>query len=340
MKPETSSRRRIAIFGIALPAAALTAALVLTLLWIPRLPNPVAVHWAFSGTPNGFGPPATYLVITALAWLLWLAIAIPNLRLARKGRYWATSRWNLTLGTWIACLLSGVTIGGQIVQLDLPTSAEAPSVAGPLLWSLVGATALALVTYAGLPKGQPQATRGGQITPTPLRPGEKAAWLSEATSPKWITIPVFVVGSASLVAGVAAALGRTPDAWPLLGVGAILLIVLGAFTTFKVSVGSEGLVVRSYLGWPGKRVALARIRSVELVEVDPIAQWGGYGWRSRPGGSALVTRKGVGLQVTMTSGKTFTVTAEDSAGGARLLAALIADANQTQDGEAADADSH
>ena len=42
--------------GLLAPLVVITAALVLVLVWMPRMPNPAATHWGGSGGPDDVTP--------------------------------------------------------------------------------------------------------------------------------------------------------------------------------------------------------------------------------------------------------------------------------------------
>ena len=162
-------------------------------------------------------------------------------------------------------------------------------------------------------------------------------------APRWVYVPMTagLAGVLPLVMGatvvrsawqtvyttnirmIVAILGVAGGPHYLLLVAALLAILPIAFAVFHVSVGREGLLVRSVLGWPWRRIDLSQIASVEVVDVHPFQQWGGWGWRSNPQGTAVVTRKGPALQTTLTNGRVFVVTCEDARRGAATLTALV-----------------
>lgn len=316
---------RISLVGIGLPTLLSVIALVLTVQWYPRLPDPVAVHWGGAGVPDGFGPPATYLAMTLLAWLLGAAMAVPLVIRAHRGTYGTGARWLLAMAVWLTVLLCGASVGGQWLQLDLTDAATAPSVLPTLLWSALAATLLGGVAYAVLPK--PVAvvpSHEGVVVPMTLAPSEKAAWSSIAVTTRWIVVPVACAVVVTLLVAVFTASAASPVPWMFAGLALLLAALLALFGAFRVSVGDQGLVVRSYLGWPSRRIPLDDIKQVAVVELNPLDGWGGYGWRTQPRGTAVITRNGVALQVTRRNGRVFAVTAEDCGAGASLLAALVA----------------
>jgi len=72
-----------------------------------------------------------------------------------------------------------------------------------------------------------------------------------------------------------------------------------------------------------KSIGLSRIRTVRSEPVNP-GSWGGWGYRVMPGRSAVVLRAGEGVVLTLTNGKEFAVTVDDSATLASVLGSLSA----------------
>jgi hypothetical protein len=143
-----------------------------------------------------------------------------------------------------------------------------------------------------------------------VAPGERVSWVGRA-SVKW---PLF------LLAGSVAAYVFVPE----LGVWlSVLLVVLAlAMMQVEANVNNDGLVVRMG-GIPVRRIALEQVSSARAIDLEP-TQWGGWGWRAIPNGSAIVLRRGDALELTFVGGRRFAVTVDDSATGAALLNGLVA----------------
>ena len=114
------------------------------------------------------------------------------------------------------------------------------------------------------------------------------------------------------------------EVWWILAIVAVLFIVLLAtMGIFRVRVSDAGLQVSSPLGIPRFVVPLDEVETVSVVEVQPLAQFGGYGVRlGLDGRFGVVLHGGEGIQVVRRSGKTFVVAVDDAEMGAALLQAL------------------
>ena len=77
------------------------------------------------------------------------------------------------------------------------------------------------------------------------------------------------------------------------------------------------------MGLPRFTVPLADVASVSVVQIIPMAEFGGWGIRMGIDGRfGIVLHTGPAIQVVRRSGKTFVVTVDDADTGAALLTAL------------------
>ncbi|MFG2978261.1 hypothetical protein ACGFYY_35415 [Streptomyces sp. NPDC048331] len=114
--------------------------------------------------------------------------------------------------------------------------------------------------------------------------------------------------------------------WPF----GLALLVLGlvctVISTVRVSVDRRGVTVGSAL-LPRPRLPLplplATITSAATTRIDPVADFGGWGYRLRPNRRGVVLRSGEALSVRTTSGTEYLVTVEDSTTAAALLNGLV-----------------
>lgn len=121
-----------------------------------------------------------------------------------------------------------------------------------------------------------------------------------------MTVPLFLwLGFALFALGVVllgAAIGGGGGASALFS-GVIMLVVTLpelAFGRLRISVDWRGLkVVTWIMGISLKTIPLNAVMSVHTTRNEPL-QWGGWGYRIRPGSSAIILRTGPGLVVTLT----------------------------------------
>jgi len=175
-----------------------------------------------------------------------------------------------------------------------------------------------------VPSPPPAATRAaappGGAAPTPLRSGERAVWSARTTASP-VAFAILAVALAPLAA--LAVAGFAPI---FLGVTAVLLVVLTvSLLAARVWVDDRGHTVAAPLGRPVFRVPLPDVAAAREVHVDPLTEFGGWGFRVAPGGrSGVVLRRGPALEVTRGDGTRFVVTVAGAGEAASLLTALAA----------------
>lgn len=112
--------------------------------------------------------------------------------------------------------------------------------------------------------------------------------------------------------------------WITLTTLLVLTVLVATMLVFRVRVDTRGLLVRSAVGWPRTWIAAAEIASVRVTEIDPFAEFGGWGWRyGVDGRRGIVLRAGEALEVTRRGGTVFVVTVDDAATAASLLAEAV-----------------
>lgn len=210
-----------------------------------------------------------------------------------------------------------------VLIVNLDAGEGAPGVSFPM-WQLaaaLGAGTLAaglgfvLAALGPVPQ-QPdrsvEAMDGERIV---LADGEVAGWARSADS-WWLPL----IGLGLLVLGVVLFfLGNWSAAVLLLIVG----VVPASFTRPYVSVDRRGITVSGMLPWPRIRVPLDRIEAATSRDINALAEYGGWGYRIRPGRTGVMIRSGEGIVARLVDGREFAVTVDDSATGAALLNTLI-----------------
>ncbi len=324
------------IVGVLVPTLITVPAFVLIVMWMGDVPNPVAIHWNGAGAPNGFAPPWAYLVMVVVAaWLLPVGIAGSGIAAARKGKYSSMLRFLVASAVWLSVLMAVVSAGSIYIQRGLASAEDSPSVVPILLVGLGVATVLALISYTVLPK-PPEVVPDPEshVEPMALAPGENVVWSGIASSTRWILVPILMLAASLVVAAVFTASTKSATAWVLLATSLFLLILMSMLGAFRVSVGNRGLLIRSYMGWPRDSVKFADVADVGVVNVNPVVDWGGWGWRIKPRARGVITRAGEALVVTRVNGTELVVTVDDARTAAAVLLALVDRARSSADAEA------
>jgi hypothetical protein len=100
----------------------------------------------------------------------------------------------------------------------------------------------------------------------------------------------------------------------------LLLVLTGRW---RVTVDRTGLRARGVLGWPSAVVALDEVVRADVVRVDPLREFGGWGFRSDlKGRYGLVLRTGEAISVERAGGGAFVATVDGARAAVSLLNAL------------------
>jgi hypothetical protein len=318
-----STRARIAGVSIALPLVVVAVVTALMASWIGELPATVAVHWGPDGA-DGFASPWVLALLPVTVCVPFAALAVAaSSRRAPSDRPSVTQKILLATAPALAVLLSVAAAGSLWIQRGLTDPGSVPSV---LPWLLVGFAVAALVFIAAwfvLPAADRLPVRGTRAEPLAIPATSVAYWSrTVAFAPSvWV-----LLGSALVLAGVVVgAVAVLSPAAIGIGLAAILVVALSMVLTgvWRVTADRRGLVVRGILGVPVLRVPADDIADVRLVDVQPTADFGGWGVRAAPGrGTGIVLRSGEAIEVVRRNGRSLTVTVEDAATGAGVLAAL------------------
>ena len=320
--------------GAILPLTILAVSTVIVALWLPELPEPSAIHWGANGA-DGFGPGWIHVVI-----LLGIAVLVGVLALIgantprRRSETNGDSPWSSTsrlLGATnlgLASVVSFVSLVSVGTQRGLADAVDAPDI-GPA--SLAGIGLLAGGALAGwfLQPDVPRPERRDSAGAAPLATSatERVVWIGTASiAPLGLAV---LGGSALAVCALAAVLAATGVGGPgvviVLLAAALVVLALVVTTAFRVRIGPAGLLVRSRAGWPRIEIPVADIVAARAIEVDPFAEFGGWGVRhGLDGRSGVVLRRGEALEVTRTGGRRFVVTVDDAATAAGVLATAVA----------------
>ncbi|WP_098008611.1 DUF1648 domain-containing protein [Streptomyces sp. sk226] len=299
---------------------ALIVGLVVHLTVQDRLPDRLAVHFDAGGSADRYMGITAYLLYGLGALLvlgsLWAVFAV-NGKLYGRGRSWLIGG-----GFALAAFLGYLLIAVLLVNVDAP---EGGPGGGFPLWHVavaVGAGAVAwpigalLSRLAPAPEGPDDGDGGGASRERiALADGEVAGW-ARGIGAWWAPLAVLALLTAAV------AVGRDLS-WFAGAPLAVLALVIGTFCRPHVTVDRRGLTVSGLLPKPRLRVPLERMAGADSRRVNALAEYGGWGYRVRPDRSGVITRSGEAIVVSLTSGREFAVTVDDSATGAALLNTLL-----------------
>jgi hypothetical protein len=272
---------------------------------------------------DGFGSFTVMLVLLPLVSLglpaLLAAMVLPALRRGDRG---PQMRLLGAVALALSALMNVLLVGSLAIQRGLADAADAPSIGGVLLWAYAAAIVAGFIGWFAQPAQDVRREPTEPGAEVALAPGEKAVWLRTVSTARWFTLLMIGFAVASGAAGVAILPEAGWAGWLLVGVGLLLGFLVATMTVVSVSVSDEGLTVRGVLGWPTSRVPLDDVVSAEVANVRGLGDFGGWGWRWRPGAQGVILRDGEGIWVKRASGRDFAVTVDDAATGAGLLTAL------------------
>lgn len=319
--------------GLIFPLALLTAALVLVLVWIPRMPNPAATHWSGSGAPDGFGSPWSYVWILlfmghGFVLMLWAFVVfgsrMPAPSPKRQTPIWsANQRFLAAFAAGFAVLMTITMLASVVSQLDIADAADARGIGAPLAIGLGAWIAVAVLGWFVQPKVEITRAEGRPSEPLPLAASERAVWFGEVRPSKtflWVTGLAILAVAASVVFMFAVPTDAVARG---ISIGALLLIVGLSLTStlFRVRIDAAGLVARSFIGWPVFRLPADDVQSVEAGQINPLAEFSGWGMRWSVGRFGIVMRTGEGIIATRKDGRIFAITVDDAETAAAALAA-------------------
>lgn len=315
-----ATRGRAITIGAVVPIIVAALAAVITASWIPELPDPVAVHW-WGDAPDRFGNAWLFILTPLLVCgLFGVFVAATSAKPTAAGLLGAAQKFVLVASVWMSGLLS-VGLGGTLwVQRGLDDAAAASGGAVWMLWGVLAGFALAVPAWFLLPPADKTIGTGETPEPIGLAPTELVSWSRTATTGRGASALIVGVFVLQFVIALVLAANGTPGWGTLLIVAFGLLLLVAATFYWRVTADRRGLTVRSALGWPRTTIPVHEITDVAIVEVQPMAEFGGWGWRHGVDGrSGVVVRTGAAIQVTRANGKRFVVTVDDAATGAAVL---------------------
>ena len=275
----------LVMFGVSLPLVA---------FW-SRYPDPLAVHWEFSGPPNG------EMALTVYAALLATGLIVAWGALIAGARQTMPSAPLTAVTYFIMGLLAAVNAQIVAANLDAATWEEADEMSAALFFAVlvVGAVAGAVGWFAaggshGVPVDVPLAAASGSAS---------NGWVALGAA-----LPIVLIVFIDPI-------------WMILIV--VISIAMVAFSSVRVEADEHGVTVNTGpFGWPRTRIPIAEITGAAAFDVKPMA-YGGWGYRVRSGVRAFVIRSGPAIRIERSLGSDILVTVDDAPVGAAAIGALV-----------------
>lgn len=313
------ARRAFVLVGLVAPVVFALIAIGIILTWLPGLPDRVIVHWG-PGGPDGFGAPVNYVWLQALCGIgIPALMTLPTLAMM-KGAWGITCRFLAALSLGISALICAIAVGSLAIQRD----GADPGAVGPVM--ALGFTGMLVFGVVGwfLQPNVVTPPAPGRTVRLQLAPGERAAWFGTASMGRAGVIVLSVAVLVLAVATVWVFLLEPGVGWILAALTVLLIVLIATTLVFRVRAGAEGLTVRSIAGWPRWSIPASDIADVQVVTVNPMGDFGGWGLRlSVDGRVGVVLRTGEALQITRRKGRPFVVTVDDAETAAAVLSAQV-----------------
>ena len=312
----TLSPRRAVVLVVSL--APLVILVVGALGLGPLLGPTVASHWSSLGRPDGFsGTWSSFVVDTAIVTALTVAAWVVL--------FAARSRAIARLWVGLLVLVAGVLALTWVITATATAAAPRPedAVLGAGLALLLVAVPLGALAFWLVDGSDILPSSERSVSPLPLLPGERVAWIGRTGSALFLVIGVVAVVGAlvlGIVLAVAADIGVGIAVTVIVFVAGLSVLALAEVT---LSVDERGVrLVSSAFRIPLFRVPLADVTDVVVETIDPL-RWGGWGLRFSGSGRAYVTRRAEGLVVARANGVPTAITIPGAADAAAVLEALI-----------------
>ncbi len=302
---------------------ALAADLILFATWRDRLPAQIASHFVGNGQVDDHASRGSYIAVVVV---LFAGIGALGVLMAVAGKYTGRSYGRVVAsGYAVAGGLGYLMAAVLFVNVDAAQDAQgrALGVSFPLWHLAVGLGAAVLAFGLGLllaalfPREAAPAVRrpAGGVERIELADGEIAGWARNAGT-WWLPLVPLVA------LGVGIVLLFTAD-WIAAIPAFVIGVLLAVFARPYVTVDRRGLTVSGVLPWPRIRIPLDRIEAAGSRKINPLAEYGGWGYRIQPGRTGVMIRSGEGIVADLAGGRQFAVTVEDSETAAALLNTLV-----------------
>jgi hypothetical protein len=277
----------------------------------------VASHWGADGKPNGFSTvDSTIAVMLVGGVVLVLGFGAVTLFLGHSA---LTRRISAGVTIWSALFLSILIAGSLYPQRGLADAHDAGGIGAVILVALIGSLAAGVVVGIAvpgdpvLPTAEPVDADAPRVV---LDAGDDAVWSGTAESR-------VALASGLVAAGLMLALAVLMQLWAMLVVSVAVFALVASMSVVVVRVDRTGVSIRSPLGWPRTRIPLEEVVRADVIDVRPLRDFGGWGWRVGLGGRVgIALRGGESLLIERTGGRSDVVTVDGAFIAAGTLNAL------------------
>ncbi|MCU1414406.1 MAG: hypothetical protein JWN80_1746 [Microbacteriaceae bacterium] len=311
--------RLVAVSAVA-PLVVAGIGIALMLDWLPQVTGPIVVHWGVSG--HSVGPADAYpILIAAIVVPLVVVLTAILVGSVRAGSPSVQQKFIAVIPLWLSVFLTGSSAALLFLQRG------SHLVDNPAPELLVAFGAGIVIAFGGWFLLPPAATQSPNRMPVKARTvaaGERVAWLGRTSASLATVIPVVALAALLLAAAIVVTFFVSTTGLLLL-VPAIILGLSSTILEWHVSIDERGLVARGLLGLPRYRVPLDDVANTAVVDINPLADFGGWGLRFGLGKRVgIVLRTGRALEVLRKSAGSLVITMPDATAAAEVLAGLAA----------------
>jgi len=312
----TRRARRVTLVSALVSLAIIAVAALIAHSWRYLLPTQLVAHWNSAGEPTRtttltrmllpflIGGPATIALFTAIG------IGMGNDANTRK--------WIGAMNIWAGLFFGGYIITPLWFQRGLDGS-EPIQMNALILGIIIGISTVGLLTTWALLPGDPKMPA---ITAIPhdaarseVNGTQRAVWYRRI----YLGLQgKLVYGGCVLLICTMTFIMHSLLMWFFAGIIALLVF---SQLSYKITINSTGISFRSICGWPRGHVPIEEIVAASVTEVDPLAHFGGFGWRMGFGENrtGIVLRTGEALRIERTGGRVLYITTDDAENAVALI---------------------
>jgi hypothetical protein len=314
-----SHRLATTLGALVVPLVVLGTAVAIVLSWRDQLPDPVASSWGSGNTVTGTSSLTGVLVamaapVAAVSIVTWLVGMF-------AGRTASLRRVLAGFASGLAVFVCGLIVASLEGQRGLASAYAAPGIGASVAIVAVAALVVGAVVAALMPGDTRLPATGRVPSEAPrarLAGTAGASWSGFVTLQHglvWAAVGlVFVVGIGVLAQSV----------WLALIPAVILAGVAVSMARWAVTIDERGLVASTVLSLFRVTIPLDEVEWAEVTQVNPVKDFGGWGYRlGRSGRAGILLRSGEALVVHRSGGRQLVITVDNAQRGAALLNTLV-----------------
>ncbi len=286
--------------------------------WRSELPDPVATHFGFDSTADGFTSYGWVSAIPLIIAAVGLVVGTAATAVARDS---AVVRTIVGLLTGTTTFTTAITVMSVAAQRGLADAHDARW----QWWTMIAAALIAIAvgwSAALIVPSWPSVPVESDTPPSysDLAPGEQFIWTTTVTSR--VQIVLAAVAIAATVVGMVIL-----RSWGFVVVVLVLisLLMLGAL---RVVINRREVRISAWPGWPRVVIPAESIERADVVEVRAIRDYGGWGYRlgvrgALAGTKGFILRSGSALRIGRVDGRAEVVVIDDPHTAASLINSTV-----------------